>query len=146
MPLQGDRVLDRNDPSNPSSTPRTFSNSFSGQVQDVLSAIYYLRTQPLQVGKTFEVTIGNSGRVYQVPVRVVEKRRMKTVLGRVEAFRVDPDVFGNDKLIRGEGQFSIWLVNDLRRIPVKARIKTEYGTFHITLRKVIENPSLARRS
>lgn len=135
-----------NDPGNPSSTPRTVSNSFIGQVQDVLSAIYYLRTRPLQVGKTFEVTISNSGRVYQVPVRVVEKRRMKTVLGRVEAFRVDPDVFGNDKLIRGEGQFSIWLVNDLKRIPVKARIKTEYGTFDITLRKVTENPSLARRS
>ena len=134
------------DPSNPSSSPRTVSNPFIGQVQDVLSAIYYLRTQPLEVGKTFEITISNSGRVYQVPVRVVEKRRMKTVLGRVEAIRVDPDVFGDDKLIRGEGQFSIWLVNDPRRIPAKARIKTEYGTFDITLRKVIENSSLARRS
>jgi hypothetical protein len=135
-----------NDPTNSSSSPRTVSNSFIGRVQDVLSAIYYLRTQPLEVGKTFEVTISNSGRVFQVPVRVVEKRRMKTVLGRVEAIRVDPDVFGNDKLIRGQGQFSIWLVNDSKRIPAKARIKTEYGTFDITLRKVIENPALASSS
>ena len=97
------------DPNNPNSSPRVVSNTFIGQIQDVLSAIYYLRTQPLQVGKTFEVTISNSGRVYQVPVRVVEKRRMKTVLGRVEAFQVDPLVFGEDRLIRGQGQFSIWL-------------------------------------
>ena len=131
------------DPNNPNSEPRVVSNSFIGRIQDVLSAIYYLRTHPLEVGKTFEVTISNSGRVYQVPVHVVEKRRMKTVLGRVETFQVDPQVFGDDRLIRGKGQFSIWLVNDSKRIPAKARIKTEYGTFDIKLKKVIHNQTLA---
>lgn len=131
------------DPNNPDSSPRVVSNPFIGQIQDVVSAIYYLRTQPLEVGKTFEVTISNSGRVYQVPVRVVEKRRLKTVLGRVETFQVDPLVFGENRLIRGQGQFSIWLVNDSKRIPAKARIKTEYGTFDITLKKVIHNQTLA---
>jgi hypothetical protein len=130
------------DPNNPNSSPRVVSNPFIGQIQDVLSAIYYLRTQPLEVGKTFEVTISNSGRVHQVPVRVVEKRRLKTVLGRVETFQVDPLVFGEDRLIRGQGQFSIWLVNDSKRIPAKARIKTEYGTFDIKLKKVVHNQTL----
>ncbi len=54
---------------------------FAGQVQDLLSAIYFLRTQPLTVGKSFEVTVSDSGRVYQVPVQVLEKKRKKTVLG-----------------------------------------------------------------
>ena len=102
------------DPNNPSRTPRTASTSFSGQVQDVLSAIYYLRTQPLAVGKSLELTISDSGRVYQVPVRVVEKKRMKTVLGRVEALRVDAEVYGPNRMIDGEGQFSIWFTNDSR--------------------------------
>lgn len=131
------------DPNNPNTEPRVISNPFMGQVQDVLSAIYFLRTQPLEVGKTFEVTISNSGRVYQVPVRVVAKSRMKTVIGRVDTFQVDPQVFGDDRLIRGKGQFSIWLVNDAKRIPAKARIKTEYGTFNITLKKVLHNQALA---
>lgn len=130
------------DPNNPNSEPRVVSNPFIGQVQDVLSAIYYLRTQLLEVGKTFEVTISNSGRVYQVPVRVMAKRRMNTVLGRVDTFQVDPQVFGDDRLIRGKGQFSIWLVNDAKRIPAKARIKTEYGTFDITLKKVVHKQLL----
>ena len=134
------------DPNNPNSQPRVVSNPFMGQVQDVVSAIYYLRTQPLEVGKTFEVTISNSGRVYQVPVHVVAKRRMKTVLGRVDTFQVDPQVFGDNRLIRGKGQFSIWLVNDAKRIPAKARIKTEYGTFDITLKKVIQNQTLVAKS
>lgn len=134
------------DPNNPNSEPRVVSNPFIGQVQDVVSAIYYLRTQPLEVGKTFEVTISNSGRVFQVPVHVVAKRRMKTVLGRVDTFQVDPQVFGDNRLIRGKGQFSIWLVNDTKRIPARARIKTEYGTFDITLKKVVHNQTLLAKS
>lgn len=127
------------DPNNPSRTPRSATAAFTGQVQDVLSAIYFLRTQPLEVGTTVEVMVSDSGRVYNVPVRVVEKKRLKTVLGRVEAVRLDPAVYGPNRMIAGEGQFTIWLTNDSRRIPVSARIKTDYGTFDITLRKVIEN-------
>ena len=125
------------DPNNPARVPRTTTATFTGRVQDVLSAVYFLRTQPLVVGKNFEITLTDSGRVFQVPVRVVEKKRMKTVLGRVEVVRVDPQIHGPDGMVRGKGQFSIWLTNDSRRIPVSAKIKTEYGTFDITLRKVV---------
>jgi hypothetical protein len=138
---QGKVFWTERDPNNPTRTPRTASTTFSGPVQDVLSAIYYLRTQHLAVGKTLELSISDSGRVYQVPVRVVEKKRMKTVLGRVEAFRLDPEIYGPNRLLDGDGQFSIWVTNDYRRIPVSARVKTEYGTFDITLRKVIQNPT-----
>jgi len=127
------------DPNDPSRPPRETVATFAGQVQDALSAIYYLRTQPLEVGKRFEVTISDSGVVYQVPVQVVERKRKKTVLGRVETFLVEPEVFGSDRMISGEGLFSIWITNDNRRIPVSARIKMKYGTFDITLRKVIRN-------
>jgi len=129
------------DPNNPSRPPRSALTAFAGQVQDVLSAIYYLRTQPLEIGKTIEVAVSDSGRVYQVPVKVVEKKRMKTILGRVEVLRVDAEVYGPNRLIDGEGQFSIWFANDMKRIPVSARVKTEYGTFDITLRKLIQNPT-----
>jgi hypothetical protein len=136
------------DPNNPSRPQRKAEAPFAGRVQDVLSAIYYLRTQPLEIGRSFDITVSDSGAVYQVPVRVVEKRRKKTVLGRVETIRVDPQVFGPDRLLDGDGQFSIWITNDSRRIPVSARIKMRYGTFDITLRKVTQQPtaqeSLAR--
>lgn len=141
----GKVVWTERDTRNPSRPPRTASSSFTGQVHDLLSAIYYLRTQPLAVGKMFAITVSDSGRVFQVPVRVVEKKRMKTVLGRVEALRVDPDLYGPNGVIGGKGEFSIWFTNDARRIPVSARIKIDYGTIDITLRKVIRNP-VARES
>jgi len=141
---EGRVVWTEQDPNNLSRESRTSSATFSGQMQDVLSAIYYLRTRPLEVGKTFEIAVSDSGNVYQVPVQVVERNRKNTVLGRVDTLRVDPQVFGPNRMLAGDGQFSIWLTNDSRRIPVSARIKMKYGTFDITLRKVIQNPALQK--
>jgi len=100
-----------------------------------LSAIYFLRTQPLQVGKSFELPISDSGVVYKVPVRVLEKKRMKTVVGRVDALLIEADLFGQSGMIDGDGKFYMWLTDDARRIPVSVRVKSEYGTFDIKLKK-----------
>jgi len=129
------------DPSNPTRPLRTASSDLSGPVQDVLSGIYYVRTQQLEVGKSFEVLISDSGRIYHVPVRVVEKKRMKTVLGRVRVILVDVQLFGERGMVNTKGQFSIWLTDDQRHIPVSAALKTEYGTFDITLKKVSHQAS-----
>ena len=137
----GKAIWTERDPNNPSRPQRKAEAAFTGRVQDLLSAIYYLRTQPLEVGRSFEITVSDSGAVYQVPVQVLEKKRKKTVLGRVDVIRVDPQVFGPDRLLDGDGQFSIWITNDSRRIPVSARIKMRYGTFDITLRKVTQQPA-----
>ena len=61
---------------------------------------------------------------------------MKTVLGQVTVMRVDAAVFGLKGMIHREGALSIWLTDDWRRIPVSARIKSEYGTIDVNLKKV----------
>jgi len=134
------------DPNNPGAEPRHKITDFSGQLQDVLSAIYFIRTQKLEVGKSFDIFIGDGGRVYQIPVKVVEKKRMKTVLGRVDVLRVNPELFGPGRLMdENEGEFSIWVTADERHVPVAGRAKTEYGTFDIKLKRVITNPPAASK-
>jgi len=129
------------DPNNPAAEPRHAVTDFTGQLQDVLSAIYFIRTQPLTVGKTFDVFIGDGGRVYTIPVKVVEKKRMKTVLGRVDVLHVQPELFGPNRLIDDEkGEFSMWITDDARHIPVGGRVKTDYGTFDIKLKRIV-NPT-----
>ena len=129
------------DPNNPSAEPRHAVTEFSGQLQDVLSAIYFIRTQPLAVGKSFDVFIGDGGKVYTIPVRVVEKRKVRTILGRVDVLRVNPELFGPDRLIEKEkGEFSIWITDDARHIPVASRVKTDYGTFEIKLKRIVTQP------
>jgi hypothetical protein len=139
--VAGKVVWTETDPRNPSRPPRTVSSDFTGPIQDILSAIYYLRTQPLQVGKTMELVVSDSGQVYHVPIRVVEKKRMKTVLGKVNAMRLDVELFGPRGMIQSDGHFSIWFTEDARRLPVSARVKSEYGTFDIKLKKVLRNSS-----
>jgi len=137
---KGKMAWTRRDPNNPTAEPNKALVDFSGQLQDILSAIYFIRAQPLHLGKSFEVFIGDGGKVYRVPVRVLEKKKLKTVLGRVMAFRVEPDLFGPDSLIDGEkGQFTLWITEDDRHIPVTARIKTDYGTFDIKLKRAVYN-------
>ena len=136
--VAGKVIWTEKDPTDDSRQPRVASSAFNGQVQDVLSSIYFLRTQALEIGKTFQLSISDSGRIYQVPIRVIEKKRMKTVLGKVETVRVDADIFGARGMIGKEGQFSIWLTTDERHIPVKARIKSEYGTFDIKLKQIMQ--------
>jgi hypothetical protein len=137
---KGRMIWTSRDPNNPSAEPRHAITEFSGQLQDVLSAIYFIRTQPLEVGKTFEVFIGDGGKVYTIPVKVVEKKKMKTILGGVDVLRVNPELFGPGRLIDNEkGEFTIWITDDAQHIPVGGRVKTDYGTFDIKLKSVV-NP------
>jgi hypothetical protein len=132
------------DPNNPSAEPRHAITDFSGQLQDVLSAIYFIRTQPLEVGKTFEVFVGDGGKVYKIPVKVVERRRMKTILGRVNVLRVSPELFGPGRLIEDEkGEFTIWYTDDAHHIPVGGRVKSDYGTFDIKLKRITKPSAVA---
>jgi Protein of unknown function (DUF3108) len=135
---KGKVVWTERDLKDPTHPLRTASADFTGPMNDVVSAIYYLREQQLIVGRSFEVPISDSGRIYKVPVRVVEKKKIRTVLGRVSVVRVDPELLGERGMVNAKGQFSIWLTDDRRHIPVAAQLKSEWGTFDITLKKIAQ--------
>jgi hypothetical protein len=141
----GKVVWTERDPNNPARPARVVSADFTGTVQDVVSAIYYLRTQDLEVGHSFELPISDSGRVFRIPVRVVEKKRVKTVLGKVMAVHLEPELFGERGMVNTKGQFSLWLTDDPRHLPVSAQLKGEWGTFDITLKKVSQHPAVSNR-
>jgi len=133
--VKGKVVWVERDPNNPARPERTISSDFAGTVHDVVSAIYFLRTQKLELGRTFEILISDSGGVYKVPVRVVERKQLKTVLGRVTAVRVEPGLFGENGMVKTRAKFSFWRTDDHRHLPVSAQLKGEFGTFDITLKK-----------
>jgi Protein of unknown function (DUF3108) len=121
---------------NQSQPPRTSSIEFSEPIQDVLTVIYFLRTQKLEVGKSFDVPLSDSGRVYRFSVAVLERKQISTVIGRVNAVRVEPALFGDSSLVRGRGTLSIWITEDSRHLPVRAQLKVDIGTFDIKIKRV----------
>ena len=98
--------------------------------------IYFVRTQKLEVGKSFEIPVSDSGQVYRVPVAVVERKRINCVLGRVNAIRIEPAMFGEGRMLRGEGKISIWITDDSRRLPVWAHLNLNVGTVDIKLKRI----------
>jgi hypothetical protein len=136
------------DPNNVQQAPRVITAALEGPTQDIVSAIYFLRTQALTPGQTFNIAVSDSGRVYQVPATVVaEKKKMKSVLGKVEVVRVDVEVFGPGRPVEeGKGKMSIWVTNDERHVPIKARLSHDMGQLDLTLKSIQrDEPQVAER-
>ena len=119
-----------------SPNPQGGAFDFEEPIQDVLTVIYYLRTQQLEVGKSFEVPVTDAGRVFRIVVTAKEEKELDTALGKVKAIRVEPAMFGDTSLARGRGQLSIWITEDERHLPVRAQLKIDLGTFDIKLKRV----------
>ncbi len=123
-------------PKEPMRAPRTIASDIKADTQDLVSGVYLLRTLPLAVGKVFMINVSDSGLVYQVPVRVTGRETQKTVLGKIQCFKIEPEIFGNNRLIEQKGRMTIWITDDQRRIPIRSKIKTELGKLDVKLKSV----------
>jgi hypothetical protein len=126
------------DPNNAAQAPRVITAALEGPTQDIVSAIYFLRTLDLTPGRSFIIPVSDSGRVYQVPATVVaEKKKMKSIVGKVAVVRIDVEIFGPGRPVEeGKGKMSIWVTDDERRIPIKARLSHDIGQLDITLKSI----------
>ena len=124
------------DPSEPMKPPRRIASEIEGTTHDLISSIYSLRMLPLAVGKTFNLKVSDSGLVYDVPVKVTGREMQKTEIGRVMCFRVEPQVFGQGRLVEGKGTMIIWITDDTRRLPVRSRLNASIGKIDIKLQSV----------
>lgn len=125
------------DPKDPNRPPRRIASSVDVEAaHDVVSGVYALRALPLVVGSQFEMTISDSGLIYEVPVRVTGREMQKTVLGKVMCIRIEPLLFGKGRLIEQKGRMIIWMTDDERRIPIRGRIDSVYGKIEVRLKSL----------
>ncbi|CAN5480005.1 hypothetical protein BH10ACI3_BH10ACI3_27390 [soil metagenome] len=124
------------DPKDKNRPPRRIASEITEPMNDMISGIYYVRMAPLAVGKKFEVQVSDSGLVYKVPVVVTGREKLKTAIGKVWCFIVEPQIFGHDRLIEQKGRMVIWITEDARRLPVKAAINTQFGKVEVKLKSV----------
>lgn len=125
------------DPKDKNRPPRRIASEIGQEMHDMVSAIYAVRLQPLVVGKRFDVSVSDSGLVYQVPVVVTGREQQKTVLGKVWCFKIEPEIFGRGRLIEQKGKMVIWMTEDSRRVPVRSQIDSQYGKIDIKLKSVV---------
>jgi len=121
----------------PTQPPRSIASDIDGPTYDIVSAIYFLRTLPLSVGYTTSVDVSDSGLVYKIPVRVAAREKQKSIFGDVWCYRVEPELFGPNRFFEQKGKMEIWITDDARRIPVRARVNAEVGKVDIRLKEAI---------
>ncbi len=127
-------ILDERDLANPGAPPKHAENEIPGCVEDVLSAFYFVRSQPLQVGQRFLVPINDGAKTRQVGVDIQARERIETPLGSRVAFRVEPRVYGD--LYRRKGRMLIWFSDDEQRLPVRVKALLSVGAITATLKSV----------
>lgn len=86
---------------------------------DALSALYYLRYVPLNLGTSVSVKIFNNKLVYKVQLHILRRETLRTAFGAVNTLviRTNMDCVG-DGIIYYPGDITLWLTDDDRKIPV----------------------------
>ncbi len=103
--------------------------------QDCLSSFYYLRVQPLEVGKSVFVDVNADEKNYQVEVKVLRKEVVKKWGKHVETIVVQP-VIKDVRLggiLKQKGDVFIWLTADEKKIPVFIEAKVVVGRLSFVL-------------
>lgn len=134
----GKVVYVETDPNDAARSPLHVASKVEAGTQDLISAVYALRRLSLAVGKDFEVKVSDSGLVYTIPVRVTAREQQKSIVGKVWCFRVEPQVFGKNRLVEKDGTMIFWITDDARRLPVRAQINVDVGRVEVKL-KAAEN-------
>jgi hypothetical protein len=124
------------DPKDAARAPRQVASPIEANTQDLVTGIYAIRRLPLAVGKTFELSVSDSGLVYKIPMRVTAREQQKSILGKVWCFRVEPEVFGANRLIENKGSMILWITDDARRLPVRSQINASIGRVEVRLKKL----------
>lgn len=122
------------DPNEPMRPPRRIASEIDDVSHDLISSIYSVRMMPLAVGKTFRMSVSDSGLVFDIPIRVTARELQKTIFGKQWCFRIEPEIFGPGRMIEREGSMIIWMTDDARRLPVRSVVNSPYGKIDVRLK------------
>ncbi len=106
----------------------------NGFTWDVISGFFYLRTQPLDIGKTIFIDIFDSNKFYKAKVEVLRKEKIEIPnRGEVSTVIVKPEL-QSEGLFQRKGDVLIWLTDDEKKIPVRVQTKVPVGNVVAELR------------
>jgi len=103
------------------------------QAQDALSAIFVIRTLPLQKGLKLTMPVVNGDDVYRVQLAVTARERVTIPTGELNAWKVTPTVLDGGSQVLGQG-LALWVSDDARRLPLRMQADMPVGRFVLTLR------------
>lgn len=99
---------------------------------DPLSGFFYIRTLPLEVGKSVYVTVFDSKRVWNVEVQVLRKEKITVPAGEFNTIVIKP-LLQSEGIFYRKGEVYIWLTDDVRKVPVMLKSQIKIGSVNAQL-------------
>lgn len=106
-----------------------------GQVQDLVSGFYYLRTQDLKNLKEGEAILIRGffdKEIYNIKLIYEGTETIDTNLGTKETYIFSPQLPKN-KLFRGDYPVKVWVTKDQNKIPVKIKANLFIGSLNLDI-------------
>ncbi len=103
-------------------------------VTDMLSAIYYVASLPLEPGRTFSFPLNDGGESVDVNLHVEAREQIKTPAGTFNTVRTQPEAAKG--LVRDKGKLWIWYTDDAAHVPVQMRARMSWGTLTFQLQRI----------
>ncbi|MFH0881524.1 MAG: DUF3108 domain-containing protein [bacterium] len=94
---------------------------------NIISALYWVRTQPLQAGVDLHLPLHDLNLQYPLTVKVYGKEKVKVPAGEWTCWKVEP-VIESEGLFEMTGRLIVWLTDDELRLPVKMSSMISVGS------------------
>lgn len=109
--------------------------------QDVFSVLYWLRRQPLGLGKRLVLEVNADKKNWLVEVEVIDKGVLETrSTGEAAAYVLEPSATHEGKALE-KGKMLAWLSADGRHIPLAFQVKTPiFGSAYAVLSEAVLPP------
>lgn len=115
--------------------PKVKQTASPSWIQDMLSACYFVRTQKLNEGDVISIPISDGGQIYNIEVVVDKREEIKVDAGKFRAIKLNAKIF-DGRYIKRSGEMFLWVSDDAKRIPVRAKIKTSGATVTVDLKRI----------
>jgi hypothetical protein len=103
-------------------------------VTDSLSAIFYIASQPMTVGQSFQMPLADAMKTIPVTMKVEGLEEVKTPAGTFQTLRVESTADAG--IVKNRGNIWIWYTDDDRHMPVQMRARLFWGTITFRLTSI----------
>jgi uncharacterized protein DUF3108 len=110
-------------------------------VLDVLSSLYYIRSMPLEVGKSFTIDVHSGEKSWPLLVHVKKLEKVKVKAGKFLCYRVEPVLRERGVFISKGKKLEVWMTADARHMPVLMRSEIFIGHVSAELVKLKMSPA-----
>ncbi|NLN33865.1 MAG: DUF3108 domain-containing protein [Flavobacteriaceae bacterium] len=112
----------------------TYKN-FEGNIQDLLSAFYYLRnydTDNLKTGDFINLNIFMTDDTYRFRLKILGRETMNTRFGKIKTIKIRPYV-QSGRVFKESESVTMWVTDDKNHIPIQIRAQLTVGALKADL-------------